>query len=131
VYKTEPNAKWPPPSSTKLSGLKLDEKQKFSPASNVFRVFPASKNPPAADDQGKEDGSVLSLNKHLQDAFELRAQQGYKDVRSNYSLVGAVWLNDPATDFKPKLDFGDSPPSQGFGGENALSSMAMESFTQT
>jgi hypothetical protein len=132
LYKSAPNASLPPPSGSKLKDLKLDENhQKFSPVSTVFRVFPASKNPPDKDDNGKEDGAVLSINQHVQDLFEHRAKDGHKDDRSNYSLVGAVWLNDPATDFKPNQIFNDSPPSKGFGGENALSSMAMESFTQT
>jgi len=130
LYKAPQNVRLPPPSGTKLIDLHLDEKQNFSPVSNVFRLFPASKRPPAADDHGKEDGAVLSINKTLQDAFEHQVKKGHKDVRSNYSLVGAVWLNDPSLDFKPNQDYGNLPPSKDFGGENTLSSMAMESFTQ-
>jgi hypothetical protein len=126
-----PSGDLPPPQGVKLSGLKLDDKQRFSPVSNVFRVFPVSKAHPDPSDMGKEDGAVLSINRHIQEAFESRAKQGHADVRSNYSLVGAVWLNDPSADFKPDQDFGDNAPSKGFGGEDALSSMAMESFTQT
>src|SRR6266481_6850876 len=100
-----PNTTLPPPSGARLSELKLDNNQRFSPISNVFRVFPASKFQPDPSDLGKEDGSVLNLNKHVQVAFESRAKQGYKDARSNYSLVGAVRLNDPVADFKPGQSF--------------------------
>lgn len=126
-----PKTSLPPPEGVKLSQLALGTDQKFSPVSNVFRVFPVSKAKPSPDDGGKEDGAVLGINRSVQDAFAALAKSGKKDERSNYSLVGAVWLNDPATDFKPDQDFLDVAPSKGFGGEDSLSSMAMESFTQT
>jgi hypothetical protein len=121
----------------RLKDLALDVKtQKFSPPSAIYRMYPASKQPGVGDngDGTQEDDSVTSINKHIQDAFD---KLGTKDARSNYSLVGAVWLNNPFADFRadnnfpPVDDQGKPLPTfKGFGGEDALSSMGMESFTQ-
>ncbi len=110
-----------------LYALKLDEKtQTFSPHSSVYRVFPGSKS-----DDSEEDDAVTSLNADVQALFQ---SLGASDVRSNYQLVGAVWLNTPQDDFKAGVDFqteAAKPRKQPlFGGEDRLSNMSMESFTQ-
>ncbi len=110
-----------------LYSLKLDEKtQTFSPHSNVYRVFPGSKS-----DDPEEDDAVTSLNADMQAHFQ--SLGGY-DVRSNYQLVGGIWLNTPQDDFKAGVDFqaeAAKPRKQPlFGGEDRLSNMSMESFTQ-
>jgi hypothetical protein len=114
----------------KIGDLKLDQHtQKFSPITPVYRVFPASKS-----DTKEEDDEVVSLNNAVKALFE-KHKLVDKDVRSNYQLVGAVWLNTPRTDFKVGQTFSDVPPAPKrdpslFGGENRLSNMALESFTQ-
>jgi ATP-dependent exoDNAse (exonuclease V) alpha subunit len=54
-------------------------------------------------------------------------------IYSQYQLVGAVWINQPA-DFTIGADFQDTafqaPDNAFFGGEKQLSSTSMESFTQ-
>jgi len=111
--------------SKRLVDLSLDATtQKFAPTSAIFRIFPASQQKGV-----EEDGAVVSINKYVQKKFEDLANN---DVRRNYTLVGAVWLNKPREDFQANKSF---PPNQGsfmnFGGEDGLSSMAMESFTQS
>jgi hypothetical protein len=110
-----------------IDGLKLDAKQQtFTPHSAIYRVFPGSKS-----DDSDEDDAVTSLNADIQRLFETLAPT---DVRSNYQLVGAVWLNTPEQDFKAGVDFSrvaTAPRNQPlFGGEDRLSSTTMESFTQ-
>jgi hypothetical protein len=114
-------------SGNAIDGLKLDAKQQtFSPHSAIYRVFPGSKS-----DDSEEDDAVTSLNEELRRLFETRAPT---DVRSNYQLVGAIWLNSPEQDFKAGVNFLQvataprKPPL--FGGEDRLSSTTMESFTQ-
>lgn len=128
LYKTIQNPTLPIPKGSRLTNVTVDINQKLSPVADVYRVYPASKVLADVSDNGKEDGSILSLNKNVQSTFEKLAQSGQRDRRSNYSLVGAIWLNNPSIDFKP--DQGLDNPSSGFGGESGLSSMAMESFTQ-
>jgi hypothetical protein len=118
----------------KPADLKLDVKtQKFSPVTPVFRIFPASKS-----DSNEEDDEVRCLNNSVKGLFESNKLVD-KDARSNYQLVGAVWLNTPRVDFKVAQTFSDVPPPPPvppprdpalFGGENRLSNMALESFTQ-
>jgi hypothetical protein len=89
-------------------------------------MYPGSKS-----DDSDEDDAVTSLNADIQRLFETRAPT---DVRSNYQLVGAVWLNTPAQDFKADMDFSAVAATPRklplFGGEDRLSSTTMESFTQ-
>ena len=110
-----------------LYSLKLDQKtQTFTPHSNVYRVFPGSKS-----DDPEEDDAVTSLNANVQAIFQ---SLGAPDVRSNYQLVGGVWLNTPQDDFRAGVDFqaeAAKPRKQPlFGGEDRLSNMSMELFTQ-
>jgi len=116
----------------KLTDLKLDVKtQKFLPLTPVYRIFPASKC-----DSIKEDEELQPLNDAVRGLFQKPENAG--DVRSNYQLVCAIWLNTPRVDFKAGQAFSDVPPFPDtckpdatlFGGENRLSNMALESFTQ-
>jgi hypothetical protein len=111
-----------------IDGLKLDAKrQTFAPRSSIYREFPASKS-----DDVAEDDELASLNDDMQRLFESLAPE---DVRSNYQLVGAVWLNTPDQDFKAGVDFSEAAQMKRkqplFGGEDRLSSATMESFTQS
>ena len=140
LYPVDPRQNSAPPVPTanagnKLNDLKLDEgAQKFSPVTPVYRVFPGSK-----PDDTKEDEEVTGLNESVKELFE-KLHIVERDVRSNYQLVGAVWLNRPrvvdsqanqaGAIFRPNRNFPDAD-NELFGGESALSNMALESFTQS
>jgi hypothetical protein len=106
--------------------------QRFAKGGNpfqtsIFRRFPASKLlDPAADDD------VVTLNKNLEHDFKTRMPA---DKRGNYRLVGAIWLDKPES-FKVDSKIGNPPNvspddlNAPVAGEDGLSSMAMESFTQ-
>ena len=87
-----------------------------------MRLYPGS-----SDTSIVQDDAVLALNKSVYGLFA-SAGLTVKDVRSHYRLVGAVWLDDPDHDFKVNSWF--SNPATPLGGEDLLSSTAMESFTQ-
>jgi hypothetical protein len=57
------------------------------------------------------------------------------DMRQHYRLVGATWLDRPDRDFAVGREFinapGQSSDEGPVAGEDALSSLAMESFTQS
>jgi hypothetical protein len=105
-----------------------DAKQTFSPKSNIVRAFPFSGCFPGQNGDHaitEIDQAVSSLNKNVLGNLT-------KDDRRVYSLVGAVWLdepNNPNSDlaFKENESFDDFQ----LGGENRLSSTSMESMTQT
>jgi hypothetical protein len=126
LYPVDPNSPSAPPvAGANVGGsfdsLTLDERtQKFSPPTPVYRIFPASKSRDT-----EEDAEVRDLNKSVQDAFK---GLSITDVRSNYELVGAIWLATPWTEFQPGREFSDDSM---FGGQNRLSNMAIESFTQS
>jgi hypothetical protein len=126
LYPVDPNSPSAPPvAGANVGGsfdsLTLDERtQKFSPPTPVYRIFPASKS-----EDTEEDAGVRDLNKSVQDAFK---GLSVTDVRSNYELVGAVWLATPWREFQPGREFSDDSM---FGGQNRLSNMAIESFTQS
>lgn len=103
---------------------------------SIFREFPASKSDGSAD----QDQSVMDLNASVGEM--LAPAGGARDVRANYRLVGATWLEHPRDgdgrpgDFVLKRAF-KNPPGQDLenrsrivAGEDAMSSMALESFTQ-
>lgn len=100
--------------------------QKFKSSTPIYRVFPASK----ADDDGT-DGAVQAL-----DAW-MATHIAKIDVRHNYRLIGAVWLKTPGNSFASGKHFSNKDgqssddPMATLSGEAALSSTAMESFTQT
>jgi hypothetical protein len=132
LYPTEKGKPEAPPvkgadDGNAIDGLKLDvREQTFEPHSAIYRMFPGSKS-----DDSEEDDAVTSLNADIQRLFETRAPA---DVRSNYQLVGAIWLNTPEQDFKAGVDFSAIAAAPRklplFGGEDRLSSTTMESFTQ-
>ena len=109
-------------SQTFLSGGKPVE-------TSVYRLFAGSKSVGTGTD---EDGDVTDLNTSMTSLF---AQSAPNDPRRNYRLVGAIWMD------KPQLLTVDMPivnpvgmdtddPAALVAGEDGLSSMAMESFTQ-
>lgn len=95
---------------------------------SIYRRFPGSKQTDIA-----EDGDVTQLNQYMASLFP---QLAPNDPRKNYQLVGAIWLDKPESTFKEGLSFknpqGMSTDDQNaiVAGEDGLSSMAMESFTQ-
>lgn len=119
------------PADTDLVGAFDPVAQSFTKGgifqTSVFRLFPTSKleNVP-------EDDDVVSLNGHMRDDFA-KARQ---DKRGHYRLVGAIWLDHPETTFQLGKALanpqGVGPDDDGavVVGEDGLSSMAMESFTQ-
>lgn len=95
---------------------------------SIFRYYPASKLAGGSEDQ---DG--LDINSHMRTDFGRAAPS---DLRKNYRLAGAVWLDHPETTFVAGRKL-ENPPGVGpdddgaiVVGEDGLSSMAMESFTQ-
>jgi hypothetical protein len=97
------------------------------PQASIARVFPFSGCSPGKDQQlavTEIDGAIVALNKSAK-------AQLTDPRRKSYSLVGAVWLDEP---HKPdgKFIFQENRTFEDFelGGENRLSSVSMESFTQ-
>jgi hypothetical protein len=112
--------------------------QTFDPSqqSSIYRLFPASKSNVTNidDDIAAITDNMIALFKTL--------KLPTADKRPNYYLVGAIWQDRPDKSFKLnnllvndpndpdiKLNGGDSDKSI-TGGEDSLSSTAMESFTQ-
>lgn len=97
---------------------------------SVYRMFPASKSTDV-----EEDDDVVAVNTSARSLFASSAS-GKVDVRRNYQLLGAIWLDNPARDFRSNVLFqnqpGQSTDADGamVAGEDRLSSTAMESFTQ-
>ena len=82
---------------------------------SVYRAYPGSqKDVPGVDDE------VEVLNDNVGKLFTAA------DLRRNYRLVGAVWLQKPEESFKVNTRFDDAALQ----GENRLSGVALESFTQ-
>jgi hypothetical protein len=113
-----------------------------TPPTSIFRVFPAAKT--ATTDV---DGDITALNTAMQDRFNgpvtaARPAPAANDRRPWYRLVGAVWLDRPARSFFVNKVLVNNPLDPDIvengsdaitsinGGEDGLSSVAMESFTQ-
>jgi hypothetical protein len=107
-----------------------------TPPTSVYRMFTGSKS-----NVIDLDDDVVALNENVVARFA-RAQLPATDRRGHYRLVGAVWQDRPDRSFTldkllvnnetdPDIikNGGDSPNSI-TGGEDRLSSTAMESFTQ-
>ena len=100
---------------------------------SIFRRFPASKMSKSSLVNPDEDDDVVSLNGHMTDGFKAGSAD---DRRRNYRLVGAVWLDKPALSFQLKQPLRNPTGVTGDDadavvvGEDGLSSMAMELFTQ-
>jgi hypothetical protein len=121
--------------------------QKFEgQQTSIYRLFPASKS-----NTTQPDDAISSLNSNVEVLFaQAAAQLDPADQRGHYRLVGAVWMDKPEFfDVDRTLENDDSSPffnqdgfaqdirdngtDSGFSilaGEDRLSSMAMESFTQ-
>ena len=99
--------------------------------SSVYRMFPASKSTDT-----NEDDDVVSVNENVHKLFSTGSSDA-GDQRRNCQLVGAIWLDNPARDFRSNVVFqnqdGQSTDADGamVAGEDRLSSTAMESFTQS
>ncbi len=106
--------------------------QKMNQSTSVFRVYPAS-----ITDQSEEDFAITTLNENIGKLFD-SADPSQSDWRRHYRMVGANWLDDPASHqpdgvFKANRSFENDPNPDAkliMAGEDSLSSMAMESFTQ-
>jgi hypothetical protein len=113
--------------ANEVATVALDESTgKLSPATSVFRYYATAHltNP-------KTDEGVDSINESARRTLSDKAAD---DPRSHYKLIGAVWLRDGARDFIVNKTFVDPPGTPvekaTVAGENALSNMSMESFTQ-
>jgi hypothetical protein len=109
---------------------------------SVYRPYPASKgkgktSPPIEDDE------VVLINKHATTMFDSALKDGRmaeSDMRRNYRLVGAVWLDAPLTGTPPSFalnrsfvtdeDSATDDDDSIVAGEGRLGSTAMESFTE-
>jgi hypothetical protein len=93
---------------------------------SIYRAFPASKSTDASIDDDIKD-----LNSSVGMLFGPKS----RDIRTNYRLVGGVWLKQGRKAFTLNTVFDDGKstddPSSLLQGEDRLSSMGMESFTQT
>jgi len=117
-----------------LSGAMFDEAtQTFAAAQvNIYRVFPGSKStdPNIDDDVSALTDNMLALFKAK------KATLPAVDKRLNYLLVGAIWQDVPQKTFKLNkglvnpAGIGPDNPMSITGGEDTMSSTAMESFTQ-
>jgi hypothetical protein len=121
--------------------------QTFAQRTSVYRMYPASKS-----NTVDPDPAITSLNFNMEALFAKSG--GPNEKRSHYRLVGAVWMDKPryfsvnmaiendqssplivsaggpaAFSAAIQADGSDSPFSI-IGGEDRLSSTAMESFTQ-
>jgi hypothetical protein len=113
---------------------------------SIYRMFPASKS-----NTIEADAAITSLNANVQMLFDgARDELASADKRGHYRLVGAVWMdkpehfktnatleNDTTSPFAKEPDFAKDIQENGsdselslLAGEDRLSSVAMESFTQ-
>ena len=98
---------------------------------SIIRLFPASKsNTTDVDDE------IQGVNDSITKLF---AAKSANDPRRNYRLIGGVWLKNPlgqqgtfklGVEFKDKDGQTTDDPNSVLQGEDRLSGMAMESFTQ-
>jgi hypothetical protein len=125
-------------------------------STSIYRMFPASKSNTIIPDE-----AITSLNNNVEHLFAMKASAlDPKDKRGNYRLVGAQWLDKPdffTENFAIQNDLtnpyaqpvgqgvgvgeqafvaaitadGTDSPYSILGGEDRMSSTAMESFTQS
>lgn len=95
----------------------------------VYREYPASKVATTEVDE-----AILELNASLWGQFAEIDPRG-QDPRGHYALVGATWLDLPERDFAVGKYFINGPEETSdtgpVAGEDALSNLMMESFTQS
>jgi len=115
-----------------------------TPPTSIYRMFPGSKSADSAIDD-----DVAATNDSMTTRFTTAPRPGALDKRPNYRLVGAIWQDLPDKTFavnKALVNEGFYPANSmqaadlllngsdsAFsitGGEDRLSSTAMESFTQ-
>ena len=113
---------------------------------SIYRMFPASKS-----NTTDQDAAIISLNANVQKLFDTaRDQLSDADKRGHYRLAGALWMdkpeyfktnatleNDTTSPFASRPGFAKDIQENGsdselsiLAGEDRLSSVAMESFTQ-
>ena len=94
----------------------------------IYRTYPGSNRT-----RSSEDDEVLTLNAGVRTEM-LAVGSGNADRRIHYRLVGATWLDRPQDAFIPDASFANAPDQTTktgpVAGQDALSSVAMESFTQ-
>jgi len=108
-----------------------------TPPTSIYRVFPGSKSrDPAIDDD------VAATNLSFTTRFAGNPRPGPLDRRPFYRLLGAIWQDLPGTTFTKNrslvndptdpmiMALGSDAPNTITGGEDRISSVAMESFTQ-
>jgi hypothetical protein len=108
-----------------------------SQASHIYRVFRGS-----LSHQADIDEDVVSLNQNMLARYKTEPRPAAEDKRVNYLMVGTIWLDRPEDSFKLNAELvndytdpdiqrnGPESLKSITGGEDRLSSTAMESFTQ-
>lgn len=111
---------------------------------SVYRPYPGSKTDGSiANPDHGEDDEIASINRHATSLFndaKLKHQIADDDKRQFYRLLGAIWLDQPASGPNPSFlvkrsftidaDHSTDDPGQPIAGEGRLGSTAMESFTE-
>jgi hypothetical protein len=107
---------------------------------SVYRPYPGSKTDGStANPSHEEDDEVKATNDHATAMFNGAMAKGLitsEDKRQHYRLVGAIWLDQPATSFQVRRSFSIASDQstddngQPLAGEGRLGSTAMESFTE-
>lgn len=111
---------------------------------SVYRPFPGSKTDKSCTaEHCEEDDEVVAINDNATEMFKDAQRRGLikaDDKRSNYRLVGAIWLDQPASGTSPsftrnqKFEIAEEESTedqgQALAGEARLGSTAMESFTE-
>jgi hypothetical protein len=90
------------------AALALDETTQSFPGQqeSIYRMYPGSKS-----QQVGPDPTVLSLDANLSALAQQQMKAGALDIRLNYHLVAAVWMDKPAL-------FGLGPSGQGISIQN-------------
>lgn len=114
--------------------FKSEPDQTFEPSIPIFRLFPFG-------GEKEQDDAIKSLNKTVYESIDKLAPA--LSLWKNYSLTGAVWLNNPAyfregsdfaaEDAKNEADRAKDPTVADLrilGGEKKLLNSTMETFTQ-
>ena len=103
------------------------DQQLFQPTTSIVRAFPFSACFPGQN----PDHAVTTIDPAVSAVNQSAKSQLHDVLRNSYSLVGAVWMDEPNNP-NSDLAFGKGITFDDFqlGGEDRLSSTSMESFTQ-